>query len=393
MFHYDLVIIGGGPAGIACSEYFIKSQKKVLIIESGNDDIIQNYPNKKNKVIGNFKIDFIKERKRAFFGTTALWKKTGVGGTFWEFDFIDFEKNKKLKWGINYSELKEAYNEAWNYLDILPIKSNPFKAIQNKSWEELIKKYYIKLASSHYTFGSKYEEFILKKKKELLNSKNISILFNTNLESIILNKEKNKVEKLTLSRNNNKKFDLYCGDVVLAAGCFENNLLLQDLKEKNNLNLSALGKYLTFHPSIKIGKFDLLKNKYFSKKELKIFKKVFILKNKNTNNNLNYGVTLNPEVKNLRIKKSILNKIEIIKESLLNKKIKTFLLYLISFFIKLDFFNYIIYKIKNYFYSSKFIDVSIVFEHLPYRCNNIRINKKSKSFNIKSYLGKKIKNC
>ena len=126
MFYYDLVIIGSGPAGIACAEYFIKSQKKVLIIESGNDDIIQNYPDEKNKVIGNFKIDFIKERKRAFFGTTALWEKTGVGGTFWEFDFIDFEKNKKLKWGINYSELKQAYNEAWNYLNILPIKSKPF---------------------------------------------------------------------------------------------------------------------------------------------------------------------------------------------------------------------------------------------------------------------------
>ena len=233
-------------------------------------------------------------------------------------------------------------------LNILPIKSKPFINIQNKSWEELIKKYFVKAASSHYTFGSKYSEFITKKKKELFNSKNISILFNTNLESIILNKEKNKVEKITLSRNKNQKFDLYCGDVVLAAGCFANNLLLLDLKEKNNLNLSALGKYLTFHPSIKIGKFDLLKNKYFSKKELKILKKVFILKNKNTNNNLNYGVTFNPEVKNIYIKKRILNKIEIIKKNLLNKKIKKFLLYSISFFIKFDFFNYTIYKIKNY---------------------------------------------
>ena len=45
---YDLIIIGAGPAGIATAEYFINSSKKVLIIESGNDNTIKNYYSKKS---------------------------------------------------------------------------------------------------------------------------------------------------------------------------------------------------------------------------------------------------------------------------------------------------------------------------------------------------------
>ena len=39
---YELIIIGSGPAGIATAEYFINSDKKVLIIESGNENKILN---------------------------------------------------------------------------------------------------------------------------------------------------------------------------------------------------------------------------------------------------------------------------------------------------------------------------------------------------------------
>ena len=98
---YDLIIIGAGPAGIATAEYFINSSKKVLIIESGNIEKIQNYDSKNDDLLGDFSIDFEEERKRAFFGTTSLWRKSGVGGTFWEFDFNDFQKKDFLKWDIN----------------------------------------------------------------------------------------------------------------------------------------------------------------------------------------------------------------------------------------------------------------------------------------------------
>ena len=121
---YDLIIIGAGPAGIATAEYFINTSKKVLIIESGNIDNIQKYDSKNDNVVGNFSIDYAKERKRAFFGTTSLWKKSGVGGTFWEFDYKDFQTGDFLRWDIDYQEFKDIYNKAWNYLNIRPDNLN-----------------------------------------------------------------------------------------------------------------------------------------------------------------------------------------------------------------------------------------------------------------------------
>lgn len=387
---YDLIIVGAGPAGIATAEYFINSSKKVLIIESGNDNTIKNYNSKKDKINGHFKINFKNERKRAFFGTTALWKKSGVGGTFWEFDYLDFEKDKHLKWGISFTDLKKSYSEAWNYLNIKKVEEKSFPKIKNNRWKDLIKKYNIKSASTYYTFGSNYNNFISGKKKELLNSKNIKFLYNTTLENIILNNKKNKVDRLIIIENN-KKYSVFCKDIVLASGCFENNKILFDLKNKNNLNLKAIGKYLTFHPSKSIGKINLENNKYFNQKDLKELEKVFILKNINQKNldKFNYGISINPEFNNNYIRKSIIRKIYIIKNSFFGINIKTFISYLVPFITNLDFLEYLSYKIKNYFTKIKKIDVAIVFEHLPNRSNCLVVNKKNHSLNIKSYLSKK----
>ena len=386
---YDLIIIGAGPAGIATAEYFINTSKKVLIIESGNIDNIQNYNSKNDNVVGNFSIDYAKERKRAFFGTTSLWKKSGVGGTFWEFDYKDFQTGDFLRWDIDYQEFKDIYNKAWNYLNIRPDNLNLIPNLGNLNFKELNNIYSVKTASSFYTFGDTYEEFILRKKKELINSKNINLLFNTNLEEIILNREKNKVEQIVTSSNNNKqKIKFSSKNFVLAAGCFENNRILINFNDRNKLNMESLGKYLTFHPGLSIGEIIIKQNTFFYKNAIKKLKKVFILKNKGDlkYNDLNYGVTINPIVKEASNSKNILKKISIIKESIINKNLQIFLSNIVNLFWSLEIIKYLIYKFRNYFISINKLDISIIFEHLPSSSSLIKINKKNNSISIRSNL-------
>ena len=386
---YDLIIIGAGPAGIATAEYFINSSKKVLIIESGNFDNIQNYNSKNDNVVGDFSIDFAEERKRAFFGTTSLWRKSGVGGTFWEFDYNDFQTEDFLKWNIDYRELKEIYNRAWNYLNTRPENLNLIPNLGNLNFKELINKYSVKAASSFYTFGATYAEFILKKKKELINSKNINLLFNTHLEKIILNKEKNKVEQIiTSSTINKQKIEFYSKNFVLAAGCFENNRILINLNEQNKLNMESLGKYLTFHPGLNIGEINVKQNTFFYKNAIKKLKKVFILKNKEDlkYNDLNYGLTINPIFKEPSNSKNIIKKISIIRDSFFKRNLQIFLSHTVKFFWSLEIIKYLIYKFKSYFISINKLNISIIFEHLPNSSSLMRINKKNNSINIRSNL-------
>ena len=390
---YDLIIIGSGPAGIATVEYFINSNKKVLIVESGDKDKVSNYEYKKSISSGEFKINFRDERKKAFFGTSALWKTPGVGGTFWEFDLIDFEYSGFLKWGIKYDEIKKAYKEAWKYLNIKNKFSNLKLNIKNKLWRALSENYSIKLASSHFTFGRNYEKFILKKGGEILNSKNITILFNTNLNEIILNKSKNKIEKITTLDNKGIERSFFAQEIVLSCGCFENNIILLNLFYKNNLNCPSVGKFVTFHPSINIGNLKLGKNNDFSKRDLEELNKVFILKNKKENrqNKLNYGMTIIPKVQETNITKTIIKKIKAIKKSFFEKTIRIFVSNLFNLFFSFDILKYLIYKIKIFKNPIQEIDFAISFEHLPSINNQIKINKKSNFFVINSYLNKKNK--
>ncbi len=388
---YDLIIIGSGPAGIATAEYFINSDKKVLIIESGNENKILNYDYKKSKSKGDFKINFREERKKAFFGTSALWKAPGVGGTFWEFDLIDFEYKGLLKWGIEYNELKKAYQEAWKYLNISNQLSNLDLKIENKGWRALRKKYSIKIASSHFTFGKNYENFIIKKGREIFDSKNINIIFNRNLKEIVLNNSKNKVEKIITIDNKGLEKSFFAKEIVLSTGCFENNKILLNLIYKNNLNCKSAGRYITFHPYINIGKVAIGKYNKFSKKELKELNQAFILKNNNkdSQNKINYGISISPRVQKNIISKTILKKIQIIKRRFLEKNFYAFLSTLLKFIISFDIFKYFIYKVQCYKNDPKEIDIAISFEHLPSPKNRVIINKKYNSLEIKSCLSRK----
>ena len=396
--YYDVVIIGSGPAGIAAAEKLINSKLKVLIVDCGNDTNIQNYQSEKWTSRGNFSINFNEERKKAFFGTTALWKKRGVGGHLWEFDKYDFleilENDTWNKWNINYSEILSAYKDAKNFFNINEdLGKNDFKKKlkSERQLQDLFRLFDIKIASTYYSKKDHYEKFILKKKKKLIESNNIDLLLNTNLEKIILNKNKSRVDKLSFSDVDGCNIEVFCNDIVISSGCFANNKILFELESQNNLHINNLGKYITFHPSIHIGRIQLNNNEFFYKKDINKFPKAYLFNDKKLKikNNFNFGIGISPVIKEKPLKENIIKRINYIKSAIENRDFILLIKNIISFIISGDFTKYVLKKIYNHFSKIYEFDVNIVFEHLADKDNFITFSDKDRSFIINASVNKK----
>ena len=65
-----------------------------------------------------------------------------------------------------------------------------------------------------------------------------------------------KKEAQIIAKQRNKNESLNYISAEFSKIAHPNNKILFDLKNKNNLNLKAIGKYLTFHPSKSIGKIN-----------------------------------------------------------------------------------------------------------------------------------------
>ena len=393
--NYDLIIIGSGPAGIATIEYLINTKLKILMIDSGNDLEIKNYKKDSSTYSGDFKINFDEERKRAFFGTTALWNSNGIGGNFWEFDSMDFENrsnnNQNIKWGISYNEIKEAYMNAQKFLKIEDKEDKLERLITKNTWKNLSYEYSAKVASTYYQNGDEYNQFILEKKRNILNSSNITLMLNTTLDKLILNKKLDRVEKVTLIDKNNSKIEFSCKDIVIATGCFENNKILLKLKNQNKLDIKNLGRFITFHPSIIIGTIPIKKFNLLTKEDLEDLNKVFLLREKrlDLNSNFNYGLSITPQNKSIFLEMEILKKIEYIKNLIIEKKYSELFKYGLKFFISNDFIKYLTYKIRYYFTKIKKLEVGMSFEHLP-DCNNyINLSKNDDSIIVNTFINEK----
>ena len=65
-------------------------------------------------------------------------------------------------------------------------------------------------------FWKNYENFIIKKGREIFDSKNINIIFNRNLKEIVLNNSKNKVEKIITIDNKGLEKSFFAKEIVLS---------------------------------------------------------------------------------------------------------------------------------------------------------------------------------
>ena len=92
---YDIVIIGGGIAGLALSRFLNLENRKILIVEAGNfkfDKKINNKSFASSQELGNWpskNYSSFYSRVRMFGGNANVW-----GGWCMELDGYDFKNNE-----------------------------------------------------------------------------------------------------------------------------------------------------------------------------------------------------------------------------------------------------------------------------------------------------------
>lgn len=221
VFCADVVIVGGGAAGISVALSLLDSSLKVLLIESGNevDDpetqaIYQGYVVDPHK---HSPLDTYRQRR--WGGSTTIW-----GGRCMPLDPIDFEHRAWAdfcSWPIRYEDVLPYYPEAnrlceageFNYHHdaVFPALSKPMISAYQPSAFTSTR---LERFSCPTDFGKRYRHL-------LESSKNVTVLLNANLTRIVLDETQKNVTALEVKTLTAKALRVEGRQFVLAVGGLE----------------------------------------------------------------------------------------------------------------------------------------------------------------------------
>ena len=118
--HFDVCVLGAGPAGISLAMELIGSGLQVCLLESGGfeadqqtQDLYKGTINQDNRTTHS---PLHSDRFRLFGGSTAYW-----GGGCLPYDAIDFEHRSFVPhsgWPIAFDSLAPHYRRACEYCEI-----------------------------------------------------------------------------------------------------------------------------------------------------------------------------------------------------------------------------------------------------------------------------------
>jgi choline dehydrogenase-like flavoprotein len=280
----DLVIIGGGPAGLTLAKSLFDTPLKIIVLESGlthEDPAYNAYLRVEN--IGD-PVGPVAEAKRATFhgeGTTH-WdvKEQGYGvrcrllggsthawaGKSATFDAIDFEARDWVPhsgWPVSRDSLIPYFDRAAEELNLGPncYDEGLFKLMGTRPPEPQIDKkrlrpFFWQFARSRIDkmdimrFGPEFQA---------LEAKNVRVLINATVTHINTNKTGSAFDSLEVSTRDGVRYKLKAKTCVLAASGIENARLLLASNRQNSGGLGnaygVVGRYLMDHPGLSVASF------------------------------------------------------------------------------------------------------------------------------------------
>ena len=168
---YDIVIIGGGIAGLALSRFLNLENRKILIVEAGNFNFDREINNKSfatSKELGNWpskNYSSFYSRVRMFGGNANV-----LGGWCMELDEYDYKNNEI--WNSLKDDLNKHYSQAYKLLNINT------KSIENLKLNlRTVDPYMINVSRGN---------FINECRNYVIENKNIDLLLNSELIKINL---------------------------------------------------------------------------------------------------------------------------------------------------------------------------------------------------------------
>jgi choline dehydrogenase-like flavoprotein len=282
----DLVIIGGGPAGLTIAREFFGTQTQVLILESGQQeeeprfsalDTVESVGEPKGASQTDKRIAFhgansrswssktqaFGVRCRVFGGASHAW--AGKSAAFEDFDFNMRPWVPYSGWPFGSKTLTPYVDRAADALNLGP------NCYDDRLWEligiappqpqfdaTLLKSFFWQFARSRVDkldlmrFG---REFILSE------SANVRVLLNATVTRIDTNDEGTAFSRLEVATIDGVRSQVRAKAAVLAASAIENPRLLlasatvhaNGIGNQNDL----VGRFLMDHPSARIGRFNV----------------------------------------------------------------------------------------------------------------------------------------
>jgi hypothetical protein len=303
---FDLIIVGGGPAGISVALELESKKISTLIIEAGKYTFSEESQKfYEGSTIGDEYPPLSVTRLRQFGGSSGHWG--GVCRTLEEYDFENWPIKKK-----------DLDIHAYKAKKIINLKRNNFyKKEINEKFDV------VRFEVSPLRFRDKYKEKIKK-------SKHIHLITEAYVTKLLGDKKINEI----VFYNKGDYFSLRSRYFVLASGGIENSKLMHLIRKNNPKLLNPkmpIGNYFLEHPYNKIGEaiIDIEKfNKFLKEKSLENIikincdiwfsiapKKNFVINNKLLDSVMNFNLVYT----DVNIRKSFIEKLKCVAPEYVRK--------------------------------------------------------------------------
>jgi len=280
--HFDICIVGAGPAGTTVASHFASKRLKILLLEGG--DLTYTEDSQSLLDCGNTGMDAWPNltRQRYFGGTSNHW--SGRCRPFDKSDFYSKLFQDIPGWPIEYAEIEPFLDEAMSILDLPDTGFSPINVDFLDSRFEPDE-----FALSPPTrFGQKYYELFD-------SSKNITVGINANAIDLELNDGHEKVILLKIANYKGRLFSFKSSQFVLAMGGIENPrfLLNCDKQIKNGIGNQGdmVGKCFMEHLNVKLGEYVMKESTSFHKDSFQYYSSTNLIKNLGIGSaNISFGV-------------------------------------------------------------------------------------------------------
>ena len=251
----DLCIIGSGPAGIAVVSKLLKSDLKVVLLESGlKDTSLVHQELNYGRSSGPRELNLSASRLRVFGGAGKLW--AGVCRPLGKDEFNRRDSDSLWQWPLNYRELEPYYEESAKLLNI------DYGAFFSDSWvhdAELAQQFPELAPSGSLLRGLAFEQsspsardLTNKFGSQIIASSNVTLVTDATACDIRATKFSNnssKVAEILIRSMSGVERKLYSGCTVVAAGALENPRILKTSSLPKNVKGSDfLGGCFMSHP-------------------------------------------------------------------------------------------------------------------------------------------------